>query len=253
VKGTLILSEHLKFVFIKGKRVGGTSVEMALSAICGAGDIVTPIAPVDELERIRLGGRPRNYAAVRESEDAYLDRIRTTPRNALGQISVPQERYYNHMPLREVLMVYGSSLSSFDILCVERSPFAKILSWANWLASSEAYLSGGKLQTDLRTLRYSIDKIFDTGEFAEVKNIDLYRDQNGLVAAHALRHENLELELRLFVNSRGLSLPYLPRAKSGLRSDRLNPSEFFSREQVCIINEVFGDEFDTFGYSRTPV
>ena len=250
----MILSEQFRFVFIKGKRVGGTSVEMVLSTICGSRDIVTPIAPIDELERVRLGGRARNYAAARESEDAYIERIQATPRNALAQVEVPKERYYNHMPLREVLAVYGPAVSSFDILCVERSPFAKILSWANWLASAEAYLSGGKLQSDLRTLRYAVDRIFNTGEFAEVKNIDLYRGEDGRVAVGALRHENLAAGLRAFLSSRGLSsVPHLPRAKSGLMSDRLDPFEFFSKEQLRTINDVFADEFDTFGYSRALV
>jgi hypothetical protein len=250
----LILSEQFRFVFIKGKRVGGTSVEMALSTICGAHDIVTPIAPIDELERIRLGGRARNYAATRETEDAYMELVRTAPRNALGRVSVPKERYYNHMPLREVLAVYGRRASSFDILCVERSPYAKILSWANWLASAEAYLSGGKLQTDLGALRDAVDRIFDTGEFAEVKNIELYRGEDEGVAVRALRHENLEAELRKFLGSRGLrTLPYLPQAKKGLISDRLDPLEFFSKEQLRRINDIFGDEFDTFGYSRQLV
>jgi hypothetical protein len=250
----LILSEKFRFVFIKGKRVGGTSVEMALSTICGCRDIISPIAPVDELDRMRLGARARNYAAAREREEAYIRQIQTTPRQALAQVSVPEERYYNHMPLREVIAVYGPSVSSFDIVCVERSPFAKILSWANWLASSEAYLSGGRLQTDLNVLRSSVDRIFDTGEFAEVKNIDLYRGEDGRVAARALRHENLAADLRTFLTSRGVSkLPHLPQAKAGLKSGRLDPSEFFSKDQVRRINEVFGEEFDTFGYSRLPL
>jgi hypothetical protein len=247
----LILSKKFRFVFIKGKRVGGTSVEIALSTICGSRDIITPIAPIDELQRIPIGGRARNYAAAREPEDAYIQQIQTSPRHALAQVSVPKERYYNHMPLREIIAVFGPSVSSFEIVCVERSPFAKILSWANWLASAEAYLSGGKLQTDLKALRCSVDRIFDTGEFAEVKNIDLYRSEDGRVAARALRHETLEADLRTFLNSRGVSkLPMLPQAKAGLMSDRLDPREFFSKDQLRRINDVFGDEFDTFSYSR---
>jgi len=153
--------------------------------------------------------------------------------------------------LREVIAAYGPSVSSFDIVCVERSPFAKILSWANWLASADAYLSGGKLQTDLKALRYSVNRIFDTGEFAEVKNIDLYRGEDGRVAARALRHENLEADLRTFLSSRGASkLPDLPQAKAGLMSDRLDPREFFSKDQLRRINDIFSDEFDTFSYSR---
>jgi hypothetical protein len=249
----LILSEQFRFIFIKGKRVGGTSVEIGLSTICGSRDIITPIAPVDELERIRLGGRARNYAFTRECEEAYVERIQTTPRSSLGQVSVPKERYYNHMPLREVIAVYGTSVSSFDILCVERSPYAKILSWANWLASADAYLSGGKLQSDRQILRDSIQRIFNTGEFAEVKNIDLYRSADGRVAARALRHENLEADLRAFLSSLGLrNLPRLPLAKAGLMSDRLDPLEFFSKDQLRTINDVFGEEFETFGHSRLP-
>lgn len=249
----MILSEQFRFVFIKGKRVGGTSLEMALSTICGARDIITPIAPIDELERIRLGGHARNYAARRESEVAYIERIRTTPRNALADVEVPKERYYNHMPLREALAVYGPAAASFDVVCVERCPYAKILSWANWLASAKSYLSGGKLQTDPGTLHHAVERIFDTGEFAEVKNIDLYRGEDGNVSVRAFRHENLEAELRLFVRSRGLrALPYLPQAKKGLLSDRLDPLEFFSNGQLQKINDVFGEEFETFGYSRIP-
>jgi hypothetical protein len=247
----LILSKEFRFVFIKGKRVGGTSAEIALSTICGSRDIITPIAPIDELARMELGVRARNYAAEPKCEEAYIEQIRTSPRSALPQISVPKERYYNHMPLRELIAIYGPSVSSFHIVCVERSPFAKILSWANWLCSSEAYLAGGKMQTNLKALRCSVDRIFDTGEFAEVKNIDLYRGEDGRVAARALRYDNLEAELRTFLNSLGVSkLPNLPRAKAGLLSDRLNPRDFFSKDQLLRINHVFADEFDTFNYSR---
>jgi len=200
---------------------------------------------------MQRGARAQNYAAAREPEDTYIRHIQTAPRHTLAQISVPKERYYNHMPLREVIAAYGPSVSSFDIICVERSPFAKILSWANWLASATAYLSGGKLQADLKALRCSVDHIFDTGEFAEVKNIDLYRGENGRVAARALRHENLEADLRTFLSSHGVNeLPNLPQAKAGLMSDRLDPRDFFSKHQLRRINDVFGDEFDTFNYSR---
>ena len=45
----MILSRKFRFIFIKGRKVGGTSVEMALSTICGPDDIVTPITPIDVL------------------------------------------------------------------------------------------------------------------------------------------------------------------------------------------------------------
>jgi hypothetical protein len=224
---------------------------MALSTICGPHDIITPIAPIDELARLQLGARAQNYASARECEGAYIQQIQTSPRHTLSQVLVPKERYYNHMPLREVIAMYGTSVTSFEIVCVERSPYAKILSWANWVASSEAYLAGGKLQTDLETLRRSVDRIFETGEFAEVRNIDLYRGEDGRVAVRALRHEALETDLRNFLRSLRVSkVMNLPKAKAGLMSDRLDPHGFFSEAQLLRIGEVFAEEFDTFGYPR---
>jgi hypothetical protein len=247
----LILSKERRFIFIKGRRVGGTSVEIALSTICGPRDIITPIAPIDELARMQLGARAQNYSAAPQREEAYIQQIQILSRLALAQVTVPEERYYNHMPLREIIALYGPSAFCFEIICVERSPFAKVLSWANWLASAKAYLAGGKLQTDLKALRFSIDRIFDTGEFAEVKNLDLYCGPDGRIAARALRYENLEAELRAFLESRGISeQPKLPKAKAGLMSNCLDPREFFSKDQLLRINDVFTDEFDTFGYTR---
>jgi hypothetical protein len=249
----LILSVKFGFVFIKGKRVGGTSIEMALATICGPDDIITPLAPIDELARLCLSVRAQNYASDRALEDAYIERIQQTPAPALPQIPVPKERYYNHMSLRELITAYGTGVSAFDIVCVERSPFSKILSWANWLASADDYLAGGRLQTDLAALRRAVDRIFEFHEFAEVKNIDLYRGEDGRVTARALRYENLQDELRAFFRSLGVKeLPNLPHAKAGLLSDRLDPREFFSTEQRRKINDIFGEEFDTFGYPRMP-
>jgi hypothetical protein len=51
----MILSEMNKFVFIKGKKVAGTSVEVALASICGSNDIITPITPIDEQCRVSSG------------------------------------------------------------------------------------------------------------------------------------------------------------------------------------------------------
>ncbi len=245
----MILCEAFKFVFIKGKKVGGTSLEMALSTICGPSDIITPIASIDELQRLEMGSRAQNYATSRETEIAYLNKIRQTSIHDLPSIPMPKERYYNHMSLREVIDTRADSLSDYDIICVERSPYSKILSWANWVLSWESYLAGGALQTDLAALRGSVDRIVENGEFLTVKNIDRYRGLDGRVAARAMRYENLTSDIAALFKDLGIEdLPHLPHAKKGLLSERLEPREFFSKEQLGKINEVFSEEFSTFGY-----
>src|SRR5215813_7772316 len=64
----MILSEAHRFLFVKGVKVGGTSVEIALSTVCGPEDIVTPITPIDELKRLETGAGARNYSNDRAAE-----------------------------------------------------------------------------------------------------------------------------------------------------------------------------------------
>ncbi|MBY6202896.1 sulfotransferase family protein [Maritalea mobilis] len=58
----VIVCHELDLVFIKTKKVGGTSFEIALSRYCGPDCIITPISKVDEQTRSALKFRgPQNY------------------------------------------------------------------------------------------------------------------------------------------------------------------------------------------------
>ena len=92
----MILSWKHKFIFIKGRKVGGTSIEMALSTICGPNDIVTPITPIDEKQRIAQGGRCQNYSDSKDDEKKYLSNIEKMPNNKLDKTKIADGKYYNH-------------------------------------------------------------------------------------------------------------------------------------------------------------
>ena len=51
----MILSHKHQFIFIKTNKTAGTSIEIALSSICGEDDIITPIHSSDEEFRRRAG------------------------------------------------------------------------------------------------------------------------------------------------------------------------------------------------------
>ncbi len=58
----MIISHKLKLIFIKPKKVGGTSFEIALSKYCGDDDVITPISDDDESIRKELGYKgAQNY------------------------------------------------------------------------------------------------------------------------------------------------------------------------------------------------
>jgi hypothetical protein len=51
----MIVSHEHKFIFLKTKKTAGTSIELALSELCGTDDVIAPLTEIDEARR--AGGR----------------------------------------------------------------------------------------------------------------------------------------------------------------------------------------------------
>lgn len=245
----MILSKMHRFIFIKGLKVGGTSVEIALSSICGLEDIVCPIMPIDELQRLEVDAGARNYSKDRRAERAYLEGLRRTATSDLQSILLPKGVYFNHMSLRDVLRLQEPEVSDYLVLCVERHPYAKVISWANHMLSIGRYMTGGEMRSDWRELKNHLDRIVEDGSVIAVKNIDRYRRSDGSVSAYVMRFENLDGDFRRFVNSLGIThCPKLPHAKKGILASHLDARDLLNKQQIVRINEFFQEEFHMFQY-----
>jgi len=250
----MILSHRWRFIFIKGRKIAGTSVEMALSTLCGPEDVVTPIAVRDEADRFRAGGQCRNYAWNPEEEAPYRAAIaRLAAGRGDGQppLQAPRldrSRFYNHMSLCEVVARSGQDLRGYRVLCVERSPYSKALSWANMQATYAAYAAGGAMRTDPARLAEWMDRVIADGTLRRARNIDQYRWPDGRLTARVLRYGRLADELNAFLADCGAPPVTLPHAKRGLMSDTLDPRALLRPDQIAQLNELFRAEFETFGY-----
>ncbi len=249
----MILSHRWRFLFIKGHKIAGTSVEIALSTICGPSDVITPITPRDELTRFHSGGLCRNYAWDPADESRYREGITRFVKDGSTRLeTLPQMpvnlRYFNHISLREALRRHQGDLSSYRIFCIERSPYSKALSAANMRATFANYVQGDAMRANLQQLSRALDLIIEDGTISLVRNIDLYRGWDGTSAADVLRYAELPGSLNDFLAEVGAPLPLLPHAKKGLLADTLDPRALLRPDQISKLNELFHEEFQTFGY-----
>jgi hypothetical protein len=247
----MILSKRHGFIFIKGVKVGGTSIEIAVAPFCGPDDIITPVTPIDELRRLACGAGARNYLPDRTAELAYLEALRRTAIPDLGGLHPPASEYFNHMRLSDVRRLQGPAVQDYRVVGIERHPYAKIISWANHQLSFNAYQIGGRMRSDWQALKAFLKEAIAERRILTVRNIDRYRDTDGLMSARIMRYECLEDDFRGFMASLGVEYrSTLPHAKEGILSNSLDPREFFDNDEIALINELFREEFETFGYAQ---
>ena len=247
----MILSRENRFLFVKGSKVAGTSLEVLLSDICGPNDIITPITPIDEKYRLEnCKHAAQNYGACKAALDAYLGQLGGTSKENLSDIKIPKGTFYNHMPLREIIEEYGNIPGNWHIFAIERCPYRKILSRANMsLNFSQYQVSGKAMKSNPEALKREIDKIIEDQSILSVKNIDLYKTKDGSVLPEILKFENMDDDIeKLMLKLKVKNYPKISHLKKGMRSNSLDLKQFFSKRQIQIINELFEDEFTSFDY-----
>lgn len=249
----MILSHAHGFVFVKGRKVASTSIEIALSRICGPADVITPITPADERVRLELGGTCRNFARDPAIEARYLALVRQGDDQGAIATGVHARRpgaYFNHAALADIEAISGLDPARFTLLIAVRHPYEKIISLANMRLSFQAY-DGSPMINDPAAIREMAEKLFETGDYKRVRNTDLYRTERTYRQTVLIRHETLGADLARFMSALGVTGEVaLPHTKSGASRHRLDPAVFFTRAQLDLINAHYADELDGYGYRR---
>lgn len=213
----MILSHRHRFIYIRCRKTASTSMELALSRICGPQDVITPIRdPGHEALRRELGGRgPQNHS------------------NPDGTT-----RFYDHMSAAEVRLLSGEDVwSSYYTWCVERNPWDKVIS---------RYHS----RHQDPVTRPSLATFLESGSAHYAVNFRLYTVGGRVTVDHIARYERLGSELAQVSELLGLSAAAvaLPYANGGHRTDRRHFSTFYSPPERDFVAELFADEIALHGY-----
>jgi hypothetical protein len=224
----VIVSHQHRFIFVKTRKTAGTSLEIALSDICGPSDIITPITPEDESARQR---GPQNTTWPLRGMSAKLLYLWVRKRR--------RPRFYNHMPAKLIRDAVGHKVwNSYLTFTVERNPWDRAVSLYFW---SRERLHGAPFSSFLRDL-----------PSRKLSNRHMYCIDNRLVVTRVLRFERLQDDVSDLWREMGFpGKPSLTYAKGNYRPGEARDyrSMYSSDEEITIVAEACRWEIDRFGYS----
>jgi hypothetical protein len=220
-RGPVIVSHEHRFVFMKTRKTAGTSVEIALSRVCGEEDVITPVTEEDEALRRANGGRgPQHYE---------------TPPNL-------ERNAFNHMPVSMVRRMLGRErFTSYFSFAVERNPWDAVVSLYHWrnrdTTPGSALPSFGE---------YVASEAVET--FA-AKQQRIYRLKGAVAVDRVLRYEALADELEVVWKELGLpGSPDLPHAKGGTRPSGPSYRSYYDDPSRQRVAELFAGPIAELGY-----
>ncbi|KKU10932.1 MAG: hypothetical protein UX13_C0001G0023 [Candidatus Woesebacteria bacterium GW2011_GWB1_45_5] len=230
----MIISHKYKYIFIKPKKVAGTSVEVSLAKHLGKTDVWPPL--------------------TRYSESHDKDKYTISPQNYKG--------YYDHLSPLEIKEKTGKKIwSEYFKFTVVRNPWDLVVSSYFWEVNKRVSLTDYLSVLNFKALKdYARDpqKLFLTRpksfrSFVEnlpkaYINTDFYFYPNGKpVENFYIRFENLEKDFKRVCKK--LKIPYvkLLSLKSKTRKTK-NYAGFYDKRIREIVADIFKKEIKYFNY-----
>jgi Sulfotransferase family len=230
--GMIISHEH-KFIFLKTKKTAGTSIELALSQLCGARDIVTPLTQIDEA--LRAGGR----GAQNWQLHGWWQSPRPFFKRRFFKFAGQDYGFYNHMPAEEAKALLGddNAWRSYFKFAFERNPWDRQVSWYHhrYRRKDTPPPFAAFIQSDRR---------------ARINNYEIYSIDGAPAVDFLGRFETLEQDLRHALGQVGVKLDKdLPRAKTTFRSNAVPYRDYYDSDTIAIVGGWYQREIDLLGYA----
>ncbi len=228
----MILSHAHRFIYIKTYKTASTSVEAALSGICGADDVITEAS--EQLRGVRQQPA-RNYRIEHPEKPrrALWKRLTGRPERHYH----PSVGYYEHMPASRIRAYCGEEVwNSYTKFSFERNPWDRQLSWYRYKTKSKA--------TPPSFEAFNRDR-----KRAYVENWELYTIEDRICLDFIGRYESLEADFSKVLAMIGLTskvqLPMTNVAKVKTEDYRSS----YDDASRAMIGEWYAREIAQFGYA----
>ncbi len=227
----MIISHKHKFIFIKTEKTAGTSMEIALSSICGPDDIITPISADDEEYRKSLGFRTKQNFKIPIKKYSAIDFLRALRHRR-------RLEFYNHMSAIKIKdHIENDQWNEYFKFTLERNPFDKLISLYYWRGGKEKYPT--------------ILDFINSGLAAKIRGFELYTENSEVIVDKIYKFEELDFALSDFSEKIGLDeVLQLPerKAKGNVRKNKSSYREILSSVERGWVEKTFARELTLFDY-----
>jgi hypothetical protein len=229
----MIISHEHKFIFLKTKKTAGTSIELALSQLCGPGDVITPLTEVDEA--LRASGR----GAQNWRLHGWWQSPRPLWQRRFFKFTAEDYGFYNHMPAVEAkaLLNDNKAWRSYFKFAFDRNPWDRQVSWYHhrYRRKDTPPPFADFIRADRR---------------ARINNYEIYSIGGQVAVDFVGRFETLEQDLRHALGQVGLKLEKaLPRAKTNFRLNALPYRDYYDGDTSLIVGNWYKREIALLGYA----
>ena len=227
----MIICHRHKFIFIKTRKTAGTSLEIALSGICGPDDVITEIHEGDQPIRKALGYRGVQNVMLPYSKYNARDWARLL-------LKWKRRSYHSHISATEIKGYVGQATwDTYFKFTLERNPFDKVVSHYYWVDGPARF--------------GSLANFVQSKEVLGAKGWQLYTINNKIAVDKVYLYEELDavckdLATRLDINDQ-LELPVI-RTKGYTRPADATYANLFDHDSINRIRDIFKEEIESFGY-----
>jgi Sulfotransferase family len=227
----MIVSHEHRFIFLKTKKTAGTSLELALTKLCGPDDVITPLTEIDEARRI----------GARSAQNWRLHGWWGSPRPLLKRrwfkFSAADYGFYNHMPAAEVRALVDDKVwRSYFKFAFDRNPWDRQVSFYHHRYRNE------KVPPSFAYFMHDDAR-------ARIDNYDIYSIDGGVAVDFVGRYESLEKDLKTALDRVGLCLKTeLPRAKATFRRTNLLYRNYYDDDTRAIVARWYAREIELLDY-----